>query len=169
MSAGQSASPPSAITFRPIAAGDEAFLFSVYASTRADELAPVPWSEEQKRAFLGMQFQAQHRFYLENFPACDYLVVLRDGRPAGRLYVDRRPDEIRLIDIALLPEHRGAGIGTALLRQLFAEATAAAKPLRIHVERFNPALRLYSRLGFTQVADEGVYLLMEWRPGEAPG
>jgi ribosomal protein S18 acetylase RimI-like enzyme len=151
------------LTLRPVAPEDGPFLFAVYASTRQEELAPLPWSEEQKGAFLRMQYEAQRRFYWESFPAADFHIVLRGGRPAGRLYVDRRPDEIRLLDIALLPEHRGAGFGTQLLRELFAEAAAAGKPLRIHVERFNPALRLYTRLGFRQLADEGIYLLMEWR------
>ncbi|HVT19106.1 MAG TPA: GNAT family N-acetyltransferase [Thermoanaerobaculia bacterium] len=152
------------LTLRPIVLDDLPFLYEVYAGTRAEEMAAVPWSEEQKQAFLRMQFDLQRRFYEENFPDAEYSIVLLDGRPAGRLYVHRRPDEIRLIDIALLPEHRGAGHGTALLRRLFGEATAAGKPLRIHVERFNPALRLYQRLGFTQIADQGVYLLMEWVP-----
>lgn len=85
-----------------------------------------------------------------------------DGRPAGRLYVARWPAEIRIVDISLLPEHRGHGIGTALLGDLTAEAAAAGTPLTIHVERFNPALRLYQRLGFVAVGDAGVYLLLRW-------
>jgi ribosomal protein S18 acetylase RimI-like enzyme len=152
------------LTLRRVLPEDGPFLFEVYASTRQEELAVVPWSAEQKQAFLSMQYEAQRRFYRESFPDADYQVVLRDGRPAGRLYIHRRPDEIRLLDIALLPEHRRAGLGTRLLRELFAEAEAAGKPLRIHVERFNPALQLYTRLGFKQLADEGVYYLMEWRP-----
>ena len=154
-------------TLRPVTAEDGPFLFRLYASTRTEELAVVPWDEAQKEAFLRMQFQAQSKFYGESFPGAAFLVVLRDGEPAGRLYVDRRDDEIRLLDVALLPEHRGAGLGTALLRDLTAEAAAAGKPLRIHVERFNPALRLYLRLGFKQIQDQGVYYLMEWRPDDS--
>lgn len=155
------------IALRPAGPGDRAFLSRVYASTRAEELAPVPWSDEQKLAFLAMQFDVQDRYYREQFPGTAFQVILLDGRPAGRLYVDRRDDEIRIVDIALLPEHRGAGVGGTLLRGLLDEATRAGKPVRIHVERLNPALRLYARLGFEQVADTGVYVLLERWPARA--
>ncbi len=94
----------------------------------------------------------------------DLLLILRDAVPVGRLYVARWQDEIRIVDIALLPPSRHAGIGTAILRDLLAEAAVAHKPVRIHVEKFNPALRLYERLGFAPIADKGVYLFMEWAP-----
>jgi ribosomal protein S18 acetylase RimI-like enzyme len=124
----------------------------------------VPWDDAQKGSFLRMQFEAQDRWYREQMPDASFDVVLVQGERAGRLYVDRREDEIRIVDIALLPEHRGHGIGTRLLRQLLAEADASAMRVTIHVERFNPALRLYERLGFVQAADRGVYLLLERRP-----
>jgi ribosomal protein S18 acetylase RimI-like enzyme len=90
--------------------------------------------------------------------------------PAGRFYVHRREREIRLMDIALLPEHRGRGIGSALLHDLFAEAAAAGKRVTVHVEEYNPARRLYERLGFKKIGEHGVYHLMEWRPpGDAAG
>jgi ribosomal protein S18 acetylase RimI-like enzyme len=155
-------------TLRPVTFEDESFLYQLYATTRSEEMAVVPWNEAQKEAFLRMQFQAQTTFYAEQFPNAAFLVVLREGKPAGRLYVDRRADEIRLLDIALLPEHRGAGLGTALLRDLTAEAASAGKPLRIHVERYNPALRLYLRLGFRLLEDQGIYYLMEWRHDDPP-
>jgi ribosomal protein S18 acetylase RimI-like enzyme len=126
----------------------------------------VPWDDAAKRAFLRMQFQAQGSWYREQMPDASFDVVLVDGARAGRLYVDRREDEIRIVDIALLPEHRGHGIGTRLLRQLLAEADATATRVTIHVERFNPALRLYERLGFREVADHGVYLLLERPPAQ---
>jgi ribosomal protein S18 acetylase RimI-like enzyme len=150
---------------RPIAPEDEPFLLAVYASTRADELALVDWDEGQKAAFVQMQFAAQHRYYQEHYADAAYDVILCDGVAAGRLYVARRPAEIRIVDIALLPEFRNAGIGTALLRGLLDEGAASGKRVSIHVERFNPALRLYARLGFRQVEDKGVYLLLEWTPG----
>jgi ribosomal protein S18 acetylase RimI-like enzyme len=152
-----------AVTLRPCRPDDEAFLYRVYASTREDELAPLDWDQAQKEAFLRMQFTAQHRFYHEQFPDAAYDLVLRDGQPIGRLYVDRRPDEIRILDIALLTEERQAGIGSALLRELLAEAAQARLPVRIHVELYNPALRLYRRLGFVDAGTTGVHLLMEWR------
>ena len=152
------------ITFRPARPEDEAFLEAVYASTRQEELAPVPWTPEQKAAFLRMQFQAQHRAYHARFPDASFEIVLRDGVPAGRLYVDRRPQEIHIIDIALLPAHRRAGIGSSILRDLMAEGDRSRKSVTLYVERFNPALRLYERLGFTQTADSEVYLLLQRRP-----
>jgi ribosomal protein S18 acetylase RimI-like enzyme len=140
-------------------------LFRLYASTRADEMAMVvDWTDEQKEAFLRMQFQAQHAWYKEHYEGAQLDLILRDGIPAGRLYVHRRADEIRLMDITLLPEHRGSGIGNSLLRELMAEAEAAGKPLTIHVEKYNPAMRLYHRLGFKPIADRGPYDLLEWRP-----
>lgn len=152
------------ITLRPIEPGDEMLLYRVYASTREAELALVDWTEEQKAAFVQMQFVAQHTHYQEYYPNAAFLVILGDGQPVGRLYVDRWADQIRVVDIALLPEHRNAGIGSALLKDLMSEATVAGKPLTIHVEQYNPALRLYERLGFTKISDRGVYYLMEWRP-----
>lgn len=157
------ADPPE-LAFRPIEDDDLPFLCRLYASTRAQEMALVPWSEEEKKRFLTLQFEAQHKFYLEQFADAQFSVVLLDGEPAGRLYVDRRQDEIRLIDIALLPEHRGRGLGGRLMEDVLAEGRETGLPVRIHVERNNPALRLYHRLGFEEIEDQGVYYLMEWRP-----
>ena len=156
----------SRVTLRPIAVEDMEFLHRLYASTRQDELRRVGWSDEQKEAFLRFQFDAQHHYYREQFPNATFDVVLDGERPIGRLYVDRRADEIRLIDIALLPEQRGKGTGGSLMRQTLAEARLAGKPVRIHVERENPARRLYDRLGFRSIEEQGVYDLMEWRPGQ---
>jgi ribosomal protein S18 acetylase RimI-like enzyme len=156
--------PPTA-TLRAAAPDDEELLYRVYAGTRTEELAPVPWTEAQKEAFLRMQFRAQSQDYAANYPDAAFLVILVDGAPAGRLYVDRRQDELLIVDIALLPEHRGNGVGGAILRDLLAEAAAAGKPVRIHVEHMNPALRLYERLGFRRIGDRGIYLLMEWTAG----
>ena len=157
-----------AVTRRPIQPDDEDFLYTVYAGTRSDELAVVDWDEARKTAFLKMQFSAQHKHYQEHFPNAAFEIVLLDGNPIGRLYVDRREDEIRLIDIALLPKYRNGGIGTSLLKELMAEAATAHKPVRIHVERFNRALRLYQQLGFTTIAEHGAYFLLEWSPERQP-
>ena len=151
-------------SLRPITAGDEEFLYLVYASTREEELARVDWDEAQKTAFLRMQFAAQHQYYQENYLDTTWDVILVDQQPAGRLYVARWPEEIRIVDIALLPQYRNAGVGTTLLQELQVEAVQAGKPLRIHVEQFNPALGLYRRLGFRVIEDRGVYFLMEWTP-----
>jgi GNAT superfamily N-acetyltransferase len=154
-----------AVTLRRICPEDGPFLYQVYANTREEELAPLGWDEAQKAAFLRMQFTAQHRYYQDQFPDADFQIILAGDRPIGRLYVDRGKEEINIVDIALLPEHRRAGIGTALLLAILAEADQAGKPVRIHVERFNPALNLYERLGFVTVADTGVYFLMKRAPG----
>jgi ribosomal protein S18 acetylase RimI-like enzyme len=151
------------IALRPTRTEDDSFLRQVYASTRMEEMALVDWSEGQKEAFLSMQFDAQDRYYREHFETAQFQIIELEGRPIGRLYVDRTENEILVIDIALLPQQRNAGIGNALLRDLLAEAANSGKTVRIHVERFNPALRLYRRLGFSEVAEEGLYLLMEWR------
>src|SRR5918992_147083 len=141
----------SAVSLRPAEEGDEPFLYRVYASTRAAELALTGWDQEQQEAFLRQQFGAQQVHYRQRFQGAAFQVVLCEGVPAGRLYVARGADEIRIVDIALLPQWRNAGIGTALLRDLLAEGEGAGKRVSIHVERFNPALRLYARLGFRLV------------------
>lgn len=161
---GQSDRLPQAIGFRPINGDDLHFLSALYASTREDELAQVDWSEQQKKDFLQMQFNAQHRFYQEHFPVADFLVIEQDRQAIGRVYVDRREKEIRLIDIALMPLTRNSGLGTQLLQDLLQEGAEKKLPVRIHVEQFNPAMHLYLRLGFRKIEDQGVYHLMEWSP-----
>lgn len=147
---------------RPIEDSDMGFLLDLYASTRADEMDLVPWPDDHKRAFLRMQFDAQHAHYMTHFAGDRFDIILGESGPIGRLYVGRWPNEIRIIDIALMPEHRGKGLGSALMESLLAEAREASKPVRIHVESTNPALRLYERLGFRRIEDKGVYHLMEW-------
>ena len=141
------------------------FLSRVYRSTREEELAMVvDWTEEMKDAFVRQQFSAQHAWYQEHYQGATFDVILVDGVPAGRLYVHRRPNEIRLVDITLLPEHRKGGLGTSILHGLMADGEAAGKPVTIHVEVYNPAMKLYERLGFKPIEERGPYLLMEWRP-----
>jgi ribosomal protein S18 acetylase RimI-like enzyme len=154
---------PESVTLRPIAPDDASFLSALYASTREEELRIVPWSAEQKAAFLQMQFQAQHDYYQQNYVDTAFDLIQLDGTNVGRLYVSRWPHEMRIVDIALMPDWRGRGIGGALLRALQDEARETARPLTIHVERNNPALRLYERLGFAMREDKGVYLFLEWR------
>lgn len=151
------------IRLRPITAADEQFLCALYGSTRTEELAPVPWSEEQKRAFLDMQFRAQTLHYQKHYGDGEFLIVENRGEPIGRLLLHRSADEIRVIDISLLPEHRGRGIGTSLLRDVLDEAAASNRSVTIHVEHFNPAKRLYERLGFRSLETNGVYDLLQWR------
>ncbi|MGR8981281.1 MAG: GNAT family N-acetyltransferase [Gammaproteobacteria bacterium] len=150
------------IQFRPIDHDeDRPFLFSVYASTRSEELALTGWDDRQKAAFLEMQFEAQCCHYQEYYRDSDFLIILLEDLAVGRLYVARRPTEIAIVDIALLPGYRRLGIGTQILQSLLAEAAAKMKPVRIHVERFNAAQNLYRRLGFLPIEEHGMYLLME--------
>ena len=162
------ATPAGRIRFRPIAPDDQELLLRIYGSTRDEELSSVAWVDGEREAFLRQQFTAQHAWYQENYAGAEFLVLDREveGRevPAGRLYIVRWEKEIRLIDIALLPEHRNAGLGNAILQEILAEGNAAGKPVTIHVEKFNPALRLYERLGFTPIEDRGVYYLMQRSP-----
>jgi RimJ/RimL family protein N-acetyltransferase len=151
---------------RAVRAEDREFLLALYAAVREEELRQVDWSPAQKEAFLRQQFDAQDHHYRTNYSGATLDIVMLDRAPIGRLYIARWPSEIRIMDIALTPELRGAGVGTRLLRAVIAEADEARKKVSIHVERFNPALRLYERLGFVPVAEHGVYLLLERSVGD---
>ena len=155
---------PHGVTFRAIAPGDMPFLFRVYASTRMEELALTGWSEQQKESFLQMQFEAQHTYYQDRYNGASFQIILLNDEPVGRLYVARWADQIRLMDIAVLPAYRNQGLGTQVLEGIFAEARQAELPVTIHVEQFNPALRLYERLGFRRKGEFGVYYLLKWQP-----
>jgi ribosomal protein S18 acetylase RimI-like enzyme len=155
-----------AVTFRPVQAGDEHFLFIVYASTRMDELAQVPWNEAQREAFLQMQFNAQQTHYQRYYPDASHELILLRDEPIGRVLVDRTEQDIRIIDLTILPEFRNAGIGTPILKDLQAEGARAGRALTIYVESFNRSLRLFDRLGFHKIGDEGIYFLLKWQPEE---
>jgi ribosomal protein S18 acetylase RimI-like enzyme len=146
-----------------VTAFDEEFLLGVYASTREAELANVGWDDAQIRAFVSMQHRAQSADYRERFPKADYSVIVLSGRPIGRLWVDRHTDEIRILDVTVLPRHQGQGVGTLLIKELQAEARHADVPLRDSVLINNPrAEALYRRLGFVQIGENGMYRSMEW-------
>jgi ribosomal protein S18 acetylase RimI-like enzyme len=151
-------------SLRPATDADREFLLSLYASTREEELAQVPWEDGAKAAFLEHQFSAQDHHYRTNYPGATLDVIEVDGEPAGRLYVYRGSDEVRIMDIALAPPFRRHGIGTALLRELIEEAGSSGRSLSIHVERQNPARSLYDRLGFVPAGEHGIYVLMKWTP-----
>ena len=151
-----------AVKLRPATAADETFLLEVYGSTRADELALVPWNEEQKQAFLEMQFKAQREHYEKVHAEAEYQVIVFEGRVVGRLYVARKEKEIRILDLTLVPHERNRGIGTALVQEMMEEAAAFGKAVRIYVESFNPSLRFFERLGFLNIGQTGVHMLMQW-------
>ena len=153
------AAPP--VTLRPVRSADDDLLRRIYASVREEELSVVAWSDDVKDAFLRHQFDAQDAHYREHYEGASFDVIEVDGEAVGRLYVARWEDEIRIMDIALLPEARGAGVGTQLLKDLLDEGARTGKRVSIHVERENPALRLYERLGFNFVSERGAFLLIE--------
>lgn len=152
-----------AVTMRAVEPEDENFLTAVYGTTRADELSAVPWTAEQREAFIRFQFAAQTRHYQTEYPEARHQIVLFQQQPVGRLYVDRRAHEIRILDLTILPEHGGAGIDAQLIRQLMSEAARAGLPLTIQLESFNPARELFAQLGFVPVAEFGFRTLFEWR------
>jgi len=153
---------PDRVTLRPVTDADQPFLVALYATTRAD-LAMLPLAGEQRDALMTMQFRAQDQHYRQHHPGASFDVVEVDGRRGGRLYVGSGVDDLRIIDISLLPEHRGAGIGTALIGSVQDQAAATGRTVSLHVTADNPAAGLYERLGFRLVEDLGVYRLLGWR------
>lgn len=152
------------ITLRPVTEADEDLLLAIYTSTRGEELSRVPWTPEQKDAFVRMQFAAQKRHYAAEHPQANHDLICADGVPVGRIYLDREGEAFHILDITMLPHHRNAGVGSYLLRQLLDEASKAGKPVTIYVESFNPSLRLFTRLGFAKVEENGFQLLLQWKP-----
>ena len=152
------------LRLRPAVAEDEPFLRALYATTREQELALVPWPDEIKAAFCDSQFTAQDTHYKKFFPQSRYLVVEIDAEPVGRLYVDHSCEEVSVIDIALLPARRNTGLGTQLMRDVMAEAQASGKSVNLYVDKASPALRLYERLGYQVVEDKGLDYFMRWTP-----
>lgn len=156
------------LNLRPVTAEDEPFLVALYGSTRAEELAQVEWEEGQQEIFVRWQFDLQRREYDTRFPDAKYELILIDGEPAGRIWTGRDEEQIRLLDIALLPQFQKRGAGTILLGELIKEAAEARKPLRHMVFVLNnEAHRFYERLGFVVIEDMGAYKHMEWRNQEA--
>jgi len=153
-----------ALIRRPVQEDDLPFLLTVYGSTRAEEMAQLPWSDDQKSAFLKSQLESQHTYYAQVFPLADREVLFVDGEPAGRFYVDRGANEIHVIDISLLPPFRNRGIGSRLLGEILAEGERAGVKVTIYVEKRNPAQRLYRRLGFVVIDQDDVYYLMAKDP-----
>jgi ribosomal protein S18 acetylase RimI-like enzyme len=155
---------PAGVTLREETDGDIEFVADLYASTREEELRPVPWPDAQKHAFLRQQFELQRAHYHQHYVGADWLIVLRDAVPIGRLYLKTGSVELRLMDVALVPAQRGLGIGTALMRGLLRHADELGVPVSLHVEPFNPAIRLYERLGFATLETRGIYCYMERQP-----
>lgn len=158
---------PDDCCLRPRTRADIEFLADLYAQTREEELRSVPWSAAQKQAFLRDQFEKQHAHYLAHYPGAEWWVVVMGGEPVGRLYLEQTAGELRLMDIALTSARRGCGLGSRLVDAVLGRADAAGTPVRLHVEPFNPALRLYERRGFRHLETRGVYWFMERPIGTA--
>ena len=152
------------LSLRSVGPEDQKLLLSLFESAREKELALVDWSDDQRRVFLKTQFRAQQEHYRKHFPHRDHHIVMLKGRPVGMTDIARNANEIRVLDVIILPEFRNGGIGTKLMRDLLTEADHLGKTMRLYVEKFNPAFSLYTRLGFTVTEDAGVHYLMERRP-----
>lgn len=153
------------ISLRPYGDDDREFLFKLYSSTRIHEIASFGWPPSQQEAFLRMQFTAQQRWYSMSYTQAEHHIIEQESVPIGRIMAYRQPPAAVLVDIALLPEHRGKGIGGELIRQLIEKCNQEKLPLRLQVHRGNPALRLYERLGFTRTSEDQMYIHMERQPG----
>lgn len=138
--------------------GDDFFLQELFASTRPQEMAFFA-NEDQKRAFVSMQFSILPRSY----PNAEHIIILAGNVPIGRTIIDRKSDELHLVDIALLPDFRNCGIGALLVQQLLDEGRERQLPVRLQVFKYGDAVRFYERLGFRLIDDNGSYLKMEWR------
>jgi len=156
--------PRDAVRYRPATPADVPFLRYLYATTRENEMSRVPWTEEQKAQFMDLQFAAQKAHYEDAYPDCEFLVIEHDGESVGRLYIDRGPKDIEIVDIALLPHYRGRGLGRVLLQEILDEGQRVGKAVTIFVEHNNPARHLYDRLEFVHVDTNGVYHHLVWSP-----
>jgi ribosomal protein S18 acetylase RimI-like enzyme len=149
------------ITLRAVTEADDAFLFALYASTRAAEMTLVPWNDVQKQAFLEMQFRAQKTSYAKQYPAAQHSVICLDGSPVGRLYLDRSQERFHILDVTIAEACRNRGVGSVVLKEILEEADRMQKPATIYVENFNPSVRLFERLGFRAAATKDFTVLLE--------
>lgn len=150
------------VSFRPVEAQDEQLLLDLYASTRAQELALTGWDQAQQELFVGMQYRAQQAHYTSHYPKAQHVVILVKDQAIGRVYVADKGDEIRILDMTILPDHRNLGIGTGILRGAMKESDQLQRCLTINVERDNPSLALFDRLGFQPAEDDGYRYLMRY-------
>jgi ribosomal protein S18 acetylase RimI-like enzyme len=153
-----------ALSHRPRLPDDEEFLFRLYACTRTEELAAWGWPPAQQEAFLRMQFRARAQSYAASYSGALHSILLLGDLPVGSAMVWRGPSEFRLVDIAVLPEFRNRGCGAQWISRLISEAAAARIPVHLSVQRGNPAIRLYERLGFVPVDPGPIYIEMEHKP-----
>jgi len=149
---------------RPETDDDIPFLISLYGTTRDEELRQVDWTPEQRGQFIMHQFNAQRFHYRTQISGCTFQVIEKHGVPIGRLYLQERETRLHIVDILLAPEHCGKGVGSIILKAMIETAGSRGKGVGIFVEKYNPALRLYRRLGFTDIQEADIYYEMEWVP-----
>lgn len=150
------------LTLRPARTDDEEFLYRLFYSVYLEKLQLVPMSAAEKKTLVELTYQGFTRHYNSLVPASDDRLVLLDNESIGRMILLQVPGEIRLADLAILPQYRCRGIGSALIGQLQAESTMSKRPVRLQVARFDRALKLYRRLGFYKIDVAGPYLHLEW-------
>jgi GNAT superfamily N-acetyltransferase len=160
----QSVGNPLSLNLRDATSSDEAFLIALYSSTRKEEVALWGWPAVAQEAFLRTQARTQQQAYAMQFPRVEHLIIETGGRAIGRMLVDRSGNEIHLVDISLLPEQRGQGVGTALLGTLLDEGRRSQRPVGLRVARSNRAHSLYVRLGFVAIDEDPMYITMRWSP-----
>lgn len=148
------------ITLRKTTNNDYRLLLEIYASTREAELSLSAWSLAEKNAFINMQFQAQHQYYTSLYKDNDFYIVLYNHQLAGRIYSAELDHEIRIVDIALLPDYQRIGIGSYLIKQLIQRALRCKKNITLHVDNTNSAMSWYQKLGFKPMASNGIYTFM---------
>lgn len=151
-------------SFRLITESDRPFLKKVYRSTRETELDSIPWDEDDKDKFIEFQFNTQHNYFLSAYQGAEFLIIVVNNSNTGRLYLWKTETQIRIVDIALLPEFRNKGIGTKILNDLVDESENTGKKLTIHVKHDNPAMVFYERLGFKKKDDDGIQYYLERIP-----
>ncbi|HQU84920.1 MAG TPA: GNAT family N-acetyltransferase [Pyrinomonadaceae bacterium] len=146
----------------PAAPSDELFLFDLYASTRQEEMSLVPWSDEQKNAFLTQQFQAQHNYYKSKYPTADFSILSVDGVQVGRLYTVEIDGVFKILDITVAPEKRNQGFGSYWLSEIIEKAKEQNISVQIYIETTNRSANLLSRFGFQPKDSDEVYQLWEF-------
>lgn len=147
---------------------DEEFLISVYGSTREQELALVPWTDEQRHAFIKFQYIAQLNYYQSEFPNSEHWVIEADGKPVGRLFLDRREAQFRILDITILTPHRGKGIGLPVIRYVMNEAATVGKTVGINLDLYSSSQPIFERLGFKATEKTDSHTLYVWQAGQEP-
>jgi len=155
---------PNRISLRPATDDDREFLLRVYEFAREIELSSVPWDETMKRSFVEQQFEAQVTYYLAEYPAArhDVIILSESGEPVGRLYVNRTTEQIAILDFTVLPNFRGRGVGSSVVRELIAEAHVSGRAVQVYVETFNPSRLFFINRGFEEKETDGINTRFVW-------